>query len=249
MDRAMSRWQAFGIHLAISMLLLLAMLAIILLLWYPGLLFSVDGGWTGLRIVIGVDLVLGPLLTLVVFKAGKPGLKFDLSCIAAFQLICMTAGMWIVYDERPLALVLAYDTFYSLTRDEFADYGKDIGFLDDIQGPWPKLLYTELPDNDIQADIIAIRGEFIGDPLFIQTDRYRPIPVADAASVFRWEGDMRALLSEELRSSLPDDCLLSRFVSSITSGYVCFDAESMELESFHQENLALEAGPVPGLDV
>jgi len=249
MDRAMSRWQAFGIHLAISMLLLLAMLAIILLLWYPGLLFSVDGGWTGLRIVIGVDLVLGPLLTLVVFKAGKPGLKFDLSCIAAFQLICMTAGMWIVYDERPLALVLAYDTFYSLTRDEFADYGKDIGFLDDIQGPWPKLLYTELPDNDIQADIIAIRGEFIGDPLFIQTDRYRPIPVADAASVFRWEGDMRALLSEELRSSLPDDCLLSRFVSSITSGYVCFDAETMELESFHQENLAFEAGPVPGLDV
>lgn len=60
---------------------------------------------------------------------------------------------------------------------------------------------------------------------------------------------MRALLSEELRSSLPDDCLLSRFVSSITSGYVCFDAETMELESFHQENLVLEAGPVPGLDV
>ncbi len=90
MDRAMSRWQAFGIHLVISTLLLLAMLAIILLLWYPGLLFSVDGGWMGLRIVIGVDLVLGPLLTLVVFKAGKPGLKFDLSCIAAFQLICMT---------------------------------------------------------------------------------------------------------------------------------------------------------------
>ena len=54
----MSRWQAFGIHLAISTVLLLVMLLIIFWIWFPGILFSVDGGWTGLRIVIGVDLVL-----------------------------------------------------------------------------------------------------------------------------------------------------------------------------------------------
>ncbi len=249
MGQAMSRWQAFGIHLAISTLLLLAMLTIILLLWYPGLLFSVDGGWTGLRIVIGVDLVLGPLLTLVVFKAGKPGLKFDLSCIAIFQLVCMAAGMWIVYDERPVALVLAYDTFYSLSRDEFETYEKDTAFLGDFAGGWPKLLHTELPENYIQADIVAIRSEFIGDPLYIQTERYRAIPETDTAAVFRRESNVRAQISEELKSQLPENCLLSRFVSSITAGLVCFNPESMKLESFYELDLALQTEEVPGLDV
>ena len=249
MDRAMSRWQAFGIHLAISALLLLAMLTIILLLWYPGLLFRVDGGWTGLRIVIGVDLVLGPLLTLVVFKAGKPGLKFDLTCIAAFQLACMAAGMWIVYDERPIALVLAYDTFYSLSRDEFEAYEKDVAFLDDFDGAWPKLLHTELPENYIQADIVAIRSQFIGDPLYIQTDRYRAIPDGDTASVFRRESNVRSAIDSELESELPENCLLSRFVSTVTTGLVCFNPETMKLESFYEGNFSPEVEDASGLDV
>ena len=84
----MSRWRAFAIHFGISMLVFLLLLAIILVFWFPGILFNIDGGWTGLRIIIGVDLVLGPLLTLVVFKAGKPGLKFDLACIGLFQAAC-----------------------------------------------------------------------------------------------------------------------------------------------------------------
>ena len=237
----MSRWQAFAIHLAISVLILLLLMAIILLLWYPGLLFSVDGGWAGLRIVIGVDLVLGPLMTLVVFKAGKPGLKFDLSCIAVFQIGCMAAGMWIVYDERPLALVLAHDTFYSLARDDFVDFEKDAAILEDFPGSWPKLIYTELPENDIQADIIAIRGQFIGDPLYIQTERYKAIPETDTAAIFRRESVVRAGVSEELRSQLPDNCLFSSFASSVTSGFVCFDPEEMELSSFYDNEYSQAA--------
>ena len=89
----MNRWQASAIHFGISLTVFLILLAVILLVWYPGILFSIDGGWTGLRIVMGVDLVLGPLLTLVVFKLGKPGLKFDLSCIVIAQIACMTWGM------------------------------------------------------------------------------------------------------------------------------------------------------------
>ena len=88
----MNRWKAFGIHLAISLVVFLALLGIIILLWYPGILFSIDGGWEGLKIVMGVDVVLGPLLTLVVFKVGKPGLKFDLTCIAVAQIACMVTG-------------------------------------------------------------------------------------------------------------------------------------------------------------
>lgn len=231
----MSRWKAFAIHFSISLAVFLGLLAVILFVWYPGILFSIDGGWTGLRIVIGVDLVLGPLLTLIVFKSGKPGLKFDLSCIAIAQVSCMTAGMWIVYTERPIALILAYDTIYSIASQEFAEFDKDPSILDDYPGSYPKLVYTELPENEIQADIVSIRSQFIGDPLYIQTDRYRPLPESESEVIaaFRREDAVRSTLTEDLIDQLQESCRLARFISSVTSGYVCFDNEARSLSEFY----------------
>ena len=80
----MSRWKAGGLHFLISLAIFLGLLAVIVLQWYPGILFNIDSGWAGLQLVIGVDLIAGPLLTLVVFKTGTQGLSFDLSCIAFF---------------------------------------------------------------------------------------------------------------------------------------------------------------------
>ncbi|MCG8415346.1 MAG: hypothetical protein MI746_14100 [Pseudomonadales bacterium] len=236
----MSRWQAFGIHLSISAVILLLLLAVIMFVWFPGILFSVDGGWAGLRIVIGVDMVLGPLMTLVVYKAGKPGLKFDLTAIALFQFTCMAAGMWIVYNERPLALVLAHDTVYSITSQEFEDYDKDPGVLDEFPGSYPKLLYTEMPENDIAADIAAIRSQFIGDPLFIQTERYRVLPERNTAEIFRREESVRASVSEELLSQLVQNCVFAKFISAVTSGYVCFDTEQMRYVEYYENEYSQE---------
>lgn len=236
--QAMSRWQAGAIHFGISLTIFLLALGIIILVWYPGILFRIDGGWTGLQIIIAVDLVLGPLLTLVVFRAGKPGLKFDLSVIATLQIVCLAAGLWIVYSERPLALVLAYDTIYSVTADEFEDYERDVAVLESMPGPYPKLLYTELPANDVSAEIAAIRSQFIGDPLFIQTERYAPIPAQDPAAVFRREAVTRGELTEDIAAALPETCLLAKFVSAVTSGFVCLDRESLRLDEFYPAETA-----------
>ena len=220
------------------------LLAVILLVWYPGILFRVDGGWTGLRIVVGVDLVLGPLLTLVVFKAGKPGLKFDLGCIAFAQASCMAAGMWIVYHERPIALVLAYDTFYSLATQEFEKFGRDFSVLEDFPGPYPKLLYVELPENEISADIANVRSQFIGDPLYIQTEKYRAI-LDDLELVFRREESVRANVTENLILQLNDNCIFSKFISAVTSGYVCFDKERKVLSQFYGNQYLRPATAAP----
>ena len=99
----MNRFSAFAIHLAISFVIFLVLAYLVVFEWYPGILFDTDGGWRGMRIIIGVDLVLGPALTLVAYKHGKPGLKFDLVCIALLQTVCLTAGTYVVWSERPLA--------------------------------------------------------------------------------------------------------------------------------------------------
>jgi hypothetical protein len=232
----MSRWKAGAIHFSISSMVCLGLLGVILSLWYPGILFIIERGWTGLRILIGVDLVLGPLLTLIVFKAGKPGLRFDLSCIVTAQALCMAAGMWLVYNERPLVVVLAYDTFFSLTADEFADYDRDVSILDTLPGRYPKFVYVELPDNDISADIVAARSQYIGDPLFIQAEKYRVIPDQPEAldAVFRREAAVRELFASEHDEMPAARCLLSQFVSVVTTGYVCFDRVDHKLSAFYE---------------
>ena len=37
-----------------------------------------------------VDVVLGPGLTLMVFKPGKPGLKFDMAAIVVLQMVALS---------------------------------------------------------------------------------------------------------------------------------------------------------------
>jgi len=236
----MSRWKAASIHFLISLIVFLGLLALILLLWYPGILFNVGGGWAGLRIVIAVDLILGPLLTLVVFKTGKPGLKFDLSCIGVFQVACMIAGMAIVYGERPLAVVLAYDTFYSVNTDELLEYERDPAILESIPGSYPKLVYVELPASTIAADTAYLRSQFIGDPLYVQTENYRAFPeqAEDVRAVFRREENARRAASEAILEQVEEGCLFSRFVSSVASGFVCFDVESRRLNEFFETEVA-----------
>ena len=232
----MSRWQAFAIHFAISAAIFIVLLAIILLFWFPGILFRIDGGWTGLQIVIGVDLVLGPLLTLIVFKAGKPSLKFDLTCIGLLQAICLAGGVYVVHAERPVALVLAYDTVYALAADEFRDFDKDPAVLDQFPGAYPKFIYTELPENYVSAEIEVIRSQVFGNPLFMQTERYRALPGTDFAQYFSRSTTLYDSLSPSFAETLPENCLFSRFTSALTSGYLCIDANSRELTDFYSED-------------
>jgi hypothetical protein len=49
-----------------------------------------------LLLMAGIDIVVGPLLTLIVFKAGKKGLKFDLALIALAQAAFLAYGVWTI---------------------------------------------------------------------------------------------------------------------------------------------------------
>ncbi|MEM1230920.1 MAG: hypothetical protein AAGI15_10310 [Pseudomonadota bacterium] len=150
----MSRFQAFAIHLAISLVIFAALAALVVYLWYPGFFFETDGGWQGIRIIVLVDLVLGPLLTLVVYKAGKKGLAMDLTLIAAFQGICLLAGTWIVYSERPLALVFADGQFNAVTADTYRGAGMPVPDFSDYPGASPKWVMVQLPPDPIEQSRI-----------------------------------------------------------------------------------------------
>jgi len=109
--KKVTRWQASGLHLLISVAIAGAVLALMLSLWFPGPLFEAAGGNDLLIILVGVDVVVGPLITLVIFRSGKPGLKFDLAVIGAMQIGALVYGMHAVYLARPAFIVFVRDQF------------------------------------------------------------------------------------------------------------------------------------------
>lgn len=113
-----SRWQASGLHLLISAAIATAVLLMMLLVWYPRPLFTAEGGSSLLLILVGVDVVIGPLITLIIFKSGKPGLRFDLWAIAILQTCALIYGSHVVFIARPVFIAFVVDQFETVRANE-----------------------------------------------------------------------------------------------------------------------------------
>ena len=169
-----TRVQAFGIHLGISTVIFIGLLAMLYYSWFPDFLFATDGGWDGVKILIGVDLVLGPLLTLVVYKHGKPRLKFDLTVIALLQSVCLIAGMSLVHSQRPLAIVYVDEHFYSLSSDSFSNAGLSVPDFSKFPGSSPKWLAVDIPTDVFEQSAIRQSSMQKGIRLRLLAERYMP---------------------------------------------------------------------------
>jgi hypothetical protein len=117
----MSRWKAAGIHLSLSVFIGLVCGALMFGLWYPPPYFKAAGADELVLLLVGVDAMLGPLLTLIIFKAGKRGLKFDLALIAIVQSVALIYGLSIVLRSRPVFLVAAVDRFSLVSASDIDD--------------------------------------------------------------------------------------------------------------------------------
>jgi len=165
-----TRFNAFLIHFSISLVIFFILLYFILLQWYPQPLFSTDGGWRVIRIIVGVDLVLGPLLTLIVFKPGKAGLKFDLTMIALVQAIALSWGIWTTYNERPAAVIYTLDFFTPVPAYQLAEQGMTAKKLKQFGDKWPVAIFSNIPE-DKKSEILA-KAMREGKPLYLAPEYY-----------------------------------------------------------------------------
>ncbi len=174
-----NRWQAFGIHLALSVVIFIFLLGVIVFIWYPGVFIHM-GGFQGIRIVAGVDLVLGPLLTLMIFNPNKRKalIKLDLSIIAFIQLSALLVGTWLVYKERPLVQALSDDGLYIHALSEYETTETDYSSLKKLPGRFPKLVYVNLPNERKSSNLIKMKSYF-EDSKSITLDTSRYIPFRD----------------------------------------------------------------------
>jgi len=117
----MSRWKAAGLHLLISFFVVGLVASYILYFWYPPALLHMAKADRLLMLIGGIDLIVGPLLTLIVYKSGKPRLKMDLAIIGLMQAFFLGYGMQTVWHSRPVFLVAVPDRFELVFANEISD--------------------------------------------------------------------------------------------------------------------------------
>ena len=106
-----NRFHAFLTHLLLSGLVALIAVIIVFFVWYPAPLHTAVGVTHIFLILLSVDIAIGPVLTFIVYKKGKPSLKFDLSVIVALQITALSYGMYTVFEGRPAFVVFSIDRF------------------------------------------------------------------------------------------------------------------------------------------
>jgi len=195
-----SRKKAVSLHTLFSLLIFGILISLMYFDWYPDFMFDTDGGWQGLQLISGVDFILGPFLTLLIFKPGKVGLKKDLAVIGLIQISSLFAGVWIVYHERPLAVIFTDFEYRAISRGslEFVEQKPDI--LDRIPGDIPKWIYLDLPESREERDVLR-RKQFSDGPLALTFSRW--LPYADHAQKVRTYGWTVAQIVEKEKKNNP----------------------------------------------
>ncbi len=209
----MTRRKAAAIHLGISFLVVGTITALIYLLWFPYGLIRIAGMDRLILTMLMVDIVAGPLLTLIVFKAHDlKQTRRDLVVIALLQAAFMGYALHTAWITRPVFLVWSVDQMYLL-------YANDIEPKDLRKGKFeatrtlswmgPRVFAVNLPkDPDARAKVFADvierqstlerMPEHYDDYALQNEKRLRAASPVEAASLPEW------MLKDALRSAIEE---------------------------------------------
>lgn len=125
-NKNFEKTKAASRHLLISMLFGVGALLLIYQVWYPGVLAKVMHIFEIVVILLVVNILMGPLLTYIIFDSNKKNLKLDLSIIVLLQVLALFIGLYYIYLGRPAWLVFVEDRFEVVRyADVDAEYLKD----------------------------------------------------------------------------------------------------------------------------
>jgi hypothetical protein len=171
------RIRAAGLHLLGSAVVIGLFLWLVYGYWYMHPYEIVFSTIDVVKVLIGVDLVLGPLLTLIVFNIAKPRKELvrDIGVILAFQLAALAWGAHITYSVRPQYVVYYDQDIYVLTAKDL-----DISRVSDEIGSRsflspPVVVYAQSPQTteEITQHVADMFTRNMPDVPY-QPERYRP---------------------------------------------------------------------------
>lgn len=157
------RIKFFLVHIITSVIIAFLLTLLVFFIWYPSPLATAVGVTHIFLMLLVIDVILGPLLGLLVYKEGKKTLKFDLSVIILIQIAALCYGIFSIEQGRPAWLVYNVDRFELVRKNELVDTNIQQARPQFQQPSWfkPQYAATEFA-KDIQQRNDEMFAEVLG---------------------------------------------------------------------------------------
>jgi hypothetical protein len=114
---------ATAIHFLVTLVLAAVAAAIIFLVWFPDPFHTMIGGTELFLLVVGCDLALGPLISLVIYNSRKSRRELitDYSIVGAIQITALVYGVFILAGTRPVYVAFSTDRLEVVSARNVSD--------------------------------------------------------------------------------------------------------------------------------
>jgi hypothetical protein len=114
---------ATAIHFLVTLALAACAAALIFFVWFPDPFHTMIGGTELFLLVVGCDLALGPLISLVIYNSRKSRreLVTDYSIVGAIQIAALVYGVFILAGTRPVYVAFNKDRLEVVTARDLTD--------------------------------------------------------------------------------------------------------------------------------
>lgn len=173
------------VHFVVTLLLAGIAAALIFFVWFPDPLQTMIGGTELFMLVVGCDLALGPLMSLVIYNSRKSRRELitDYTVVGLVQIAALVYGVFILSGTRPVYVTFVSDRYEVVTARDISD--DELAAARDPRYaslPWtgPRLISVVVPPADEQDALFKSlagleehqRPKFF-QPLEVQLERIR----------------------------------------------------------------------------
>ena len=168
------KFKAFAVHFALSFLILSLIISFIYFVWYPGPILQAVQASKILLLVILIDVVLGPLLTFIVYKKNKKTLKMDLVVIGFIQVIALAFGISSLALAKPVWIAFNGNKFELIQKNEIIYTGENTlkEFLSSNYWSKPKFVTVKLSSDPKVKEAQIMEEVFSGISLAQKPENY-----------------------------------------------------------------------------
>lgn len=168
----MSNRNSFFIkHLSGSVFIAFCVSLIVFCIWYPVPLAKSLGVTHVFFMLLVVDVIVGPLLSFIVYKEGKRTLKMDLAVIIILQLAALIYGVFHIYQGRPVVLAFQNYQFEMVRFNDVieVDHGPKLSLFK------PEFIAVDMGKTIAEKNQYFTEEMLTGIPAAYRSERYIPI--------------------------------------------------------------------------
>lgn len=121
-SRLRQSWPVAGLHLLVSAVVAFSCAYLVFFIWFPGAFSMFAGGAFLLFIIVFVDVLSGPLITLLSYTPKKEKWKWhlDITLIGLFQVSALIYGISVLHQARPVKVAFEGDQFRLVLSGDIA---------------------------------------------------------------------------------------------------------------------------------